>query len=71
MESRNRRPKGNPRALTTELSTEIIRLRTDLVVKGLDAGAASIAWHLGQLELPAPALSTISRIVKIEGLVTP
>lgn len=71
LEPRSRRPKGNPRALTKELRTQIIRLRTDLVAQGLDAGAASIAWHLRQGKLHTPALSTIWRILKTEGLVTP
>lgn len=71
LEPRSRRPHRNPRALTLELRNEIIRLRTDLSAQGLDAGAASIAWHLGEAELHTPALSTIWRILKAEGLVTP
>jgi transposase InsO family protein len=71
LEPASRRPKSNPRALSPELRSQIIRVRTELVVQGLDAGAASIAWHLAQLELPVPALSTIWRILKAQGLVTP
>src|SRR5665213_374758 len=71
LEPRSRRPKGNPRALSGELRNEIIRLRADLLARGLDAGAASIAWHLRQGKLHAPALSTIWRILKTAGLVTP
>jgi len=71
LEPRSRRPKGNPRALTGELRSEIIRLRRHLLAQGLDAGAASIAWHLKEKDHRAPALSTIWRILRAEGLVTP
>jgi len=42
-----------------------------LLDKGLDAGAASIAWHVRQRNNSAPALSTIWRILRAEGLVIP
>ena len=71
LEPGSRRPKSNPRALTKDLRDEIIRLRTHLLAQGLDAGAASIAWHLGEGKLHTPALSTIWRILKAEGLITP
>ena len=71
LEPKSRRPKGNPRALSAELRKEIIALRTELLAKGLDAGAASIAWHLGEAKLHVPALSTIWRILRAAGLVTP
>jgi len=71
LEPRSRRPRSNPRALSDELRGEIIRLRTDLLTQGLDAGAASIAWHLGESKLHVPALSTIWRILRAAGLVTP
>ena len=71
LEPKSRRPRSNPRALTPELRNGIIRLRTELLAQGLDAGAASIAWHLGEAKLYVPALSTIWRILKAEGLVTP
>jgi transposase InsO family protein len=71
LEPRSRRPKGNPRALTSELRIEIVRLRRHLLTQGLDAGAASIAWHLKERNYRAPALSTIWRILRAEGLVIP
>lgn len=71
LEPRSRRAKSNPRAITQEIRDEIIRLRTHLLAQGLDAGAASIAWHLLQSNQRSPALSTIWRILKAEGLVTP
>ena len=71
LEPKSRRPRSNPRALTPELRNGIIRLRTELLAQGLDAGAASIAWHLGEAKLDVPALSTIWRILRCAGLVTP
>lgn len=71
LEPASRRPKSNPRSLTRELRSEIIALRTHLLAQGLDAGSASIAWHLRQQHQRSPALSTIWRILKAEGLITP
>lgn len=71
LEAQSRRPKTNPRALTPDRREEIIRLRRHLLAQGLDAGAASIAWHLSQNNQRPPALSTIWRILRTEGLVTP
>ena len=71
LEPISRRPHTNPRSLSNELQGEITTLRCELLAKGLDAGAASIAWHLKQKHQHAPALSTIGRILKAEGLVTP
>jgi transposase InsO family protein len=71
LEPQSRRPKSNPRALSPELREEIIRLRGYLLGQGLDAGAASIAWHLRAGKFHTPALSTIWRILRSAGLVTP
>lgn len=71
LEPISRRPHSNPRALSNELRQEIIILRRELLLQGLDAGAASISWHLLQSNQRSPALSTIWRILKAEGLVTP
>ena len=71
LEPISRRPHTNPRALSNELCQEIITLRRELLAQGLDAGAASIAWHLKQKHQHCPALSTIWRILKAQGLVTP
>ncbi len=70
LEPRSRRPKANPGALTAELRAEIIKLQRQLLVQGLDAGTASIAWHLKEGSHLSPAISTIRRILKAEGLVT-
>ena len=71
LEPRSRRPKTNSRALSPELRAQIIALRRGLLAQGLDAGAASIAWHLREGKLHTPALSTIWRILRAAGLVSP
>lgn len=71
LEPRSRRPKTNPRALSVEKRNQIVALRKGLLSQGLDAGAASIAWHLEQAGDKSPALSTIWRILRAEGLVIP
>lgn len=67
----SRRPHSNARALSDELSQEITTLRVELLAQGLDAGAASISWHLKETHRQSPALSTIWRILKAKGLITP
>lgn len=71
LEPRSRRPKTNPRALSVEMRSQIVELRKGLLSQGLDAGAASIAWHLEHRGQRSPALSTIWRILRAEGLVIP
>lgn len=71
LEPQSRRPHSNPRALSDELRGGIIALRRHLLAQGLDAGAASIAWHLQEKHQHSPALSTIWRILREEGLVMP
>lgn len=67
----SRRPHSNARALSDDLRQEIATLRGELLAQGLDAGAASIAWHLKMKYKRSPAISTIWRILKAQGLVTP
>ena len=49
----------------------MIELRAQLTADGLDAGPVTIAWHLEQEGLRAPAPATISRILTSAGLVCP
>ena len=44
---RSRRPHTNPRAVSLDVEDQIVRLRKTLTKKGLDAGAETIAAHLG------------------------
>jgi transposase InsO family protein len=49
----------------------VIELRVQLTAEGLDAGPVTIAWHLEQEGLRAPAPATISRILTRAGLISP
>jgi transposase InsO family protein len=65
----SKRPHHNARALTNEQHDEIAQLRSELLGKGLDAGAQTIRFHLEQRHGHAPALSTIWRSLRNQGLV--
>ena len=53
------------------LEDEIVAWRKRLAEDGLDAGARTIAWHLSQTGAAVPALSTIHRVLRRRGFVTP
>ena len=69
-EPRSRRPKGSPSATSRDVVEYVVELRHDLVNRGLDAGAATIAWHLEQYRHQQVSISTINRILVRQGLVT-
>jgi transposase len=50
---------------------EIVAWRKRLAEDGLDAGARTIHWHLSQTSASVPALSTIHRVLRRRGFVTP
>src|ERR1039458_4668784 len=50
---------------------EIVAWRKRLIEDGLDAGARTIHWHLSQTGAAVPALSTIHRVLRRRGFVTP
>jgi transposase InsO family protein len=50
---------------------QIVVWRKRLAEDGLDAGARTIHWHLSQNATSVPALSTIHRILRRRGFVTP
>lgn len=60
-------PAGTP----AEVVEEIVALRRGLESEGHDCGAATIAYHLTEQMDPVPSVSTIWRVLKREGLVTP
>lgn len=68
---KSKRPHSNSRAISSQVRGQIIALRTHLLASGLDAGAESIAWNLAKSQMKPPAISTIWRILKAQGLVTP
>ena len=68
---RSRRPKTSPNALPVDTIELIVRLRKDLTDAGLDAGPATIQWHLRHHHQLQVAPATIARTLTREGLVTP
>lgn len=71
VDPRSRRPRTSPGRTPDAVRDRIIALRLELTARGLDAGPATIAWHLGREGLPAPSTSTIRRILHAAGLVVP
>jgi transposase InsO family protein len=71
VEPRSRRPNSNPAATSEAVRARIAELRLQLIRDGADAGAMTIAWHLEQEGLRAPAPSTVSRILTQANLVAP
>lgn len=68
-EPRSRKPHSNPRTTSAEVEERILFWRRHLADQGFDAGAHTIAYHLG-LELGrAPAISTIWKILSRNGLI--
>jgi transposase InsO family protein len=68
---RSRRPRTSPNRTSREVEDEIVALRKELDRGGHDAGAATIGFHLEQRHGHSPAVSTIWRILKDRGFVTP
>src|SRR4051812_46459098 len=71
VDPRSRRPRSNSAATSETVRERIIELRLRLTKDGLDAGPLTIAWHLENEGHRAPATSTIRRILRAAGLVTP
>lgn len=71
VEPRSRRPLTSPQAVPRTVRDRVTALRVELMAAGLDAGPATIAWHLGAEGLAVPSVSTIRRILHAAGLVVP
>jgi transposase InsO family protein len=70
-EPRSRRPKASPRAIPQATVSLITRLRKELSGQGLDAGPATICWHLEHHHGVRVSPASISRYLARAGLVTP
>lgn len=68
----SRRPRGSPRAVGETMVATVLQLRRDLLAAGHDAGPQTI-WHhvAGRLAQPTPSRSSIWRILRRHGLITP
>jgi transposase len=71
LEPRSRRPGASPHQTPVELEEEIVEFRKALADQGLDAGAHTIAYHLGRRREEVPSVATIWRILSRRGFVTP
>lgn len=71
VEPRSRRPNTNAAATPDDIRERITTLRQNLASRGLDAGPATIAWHLEREGHTSPSTSTIRRILHAAGLITP
>jgi transposase InsO family protein len=68
---RSRAPKRIPHRTPDQLEDEIVALRKELTDLGVDAGAQTIAYHLGLGHQHVPSVSTIWRVLRRRGFVTP
>jgi transposase InsO family protein len=66
-----RGPKVPANLTPARIEDTIVAWRKRLAEDGLDAGARTIAWHLRQEGVEVPALSTIHRVLRRRGFVTP
>jgi transposase InsO family protein len=72
LEPRSTAPKSSPRRTPAPVEDAVVAFRKELQEGGLDAGAATIQWHLGrQGTKPVPAEATIWRILVRRGFVVP
>ena len=69
LEPRRRGPRRPPALTAPEVEDEIVWWRKHLDDAGFDAGARTIAYHLGQAHEHVPSLSTIHRVLRRRGLV--
>jgi transposase InsO family protein len=56
---------------STELEDRVVRIRKELTDDGFDGGAQTIHYHLSLSDPSPPSVSTIWRILKRRGFVTP
>jgi transposase InsO family protein len=71
LEPRSRAPRSNPHRTPGEVVEVVVSLREQLLSQGHDGGAETIAHHLARQGIDVPSVSTIWRILRREGLVTP
>lgn len=69
-EPRSRRPRTSPNITPAEVVELIVALRDELARAGLDAGPATIRWHLAHHHGVPIATSTIHRHLRAAGRVT-
>jgi transposase InsO family protein len=70
-EPRSRRPKTSPTRIGAEVVEQILNLRAELSAQGLDAGPATIVWHLETHHSTVVSVATVRRRLVAAGLITP
>jgi transposase InsO family protein len=68
---RSRSPHRVPSRTPEALEDQIIRLRKHLAEDGMDAGAQTIHYHLSLIQAAVPSVTTIWRVLKRRGFITP
>jgi len=68
-EPRSKRPHRSPQATPPEVVELILRLRKDLIDRGLDAGPDTIGWHLTHHHGISVSRATIARTLTRSGVV--
>jgi transposase InsO family protein len=72
LEPRSRRPRSCAHQVAPKVQALVLKVRQDLAAAGHDAGAQTIAHHLARrLTHQAPSVSTVWRILRRHGLITP
>jgi transposase InsO family protein len=71
IEPRSRAAKRIPHRTPDALEDEIVALRKELCELGVDAGAHTIAYHLGLRHERVPSVSTIWRALRRRSFITP
>ena len=72
LEERSRRPRSSPTRTAASVEDHIVAIRKELDDLGVDAGPATIRWHLrSQGVARPPSEATIWRILVRRGFVTP
>jgi transposase InsO family protein len=68
---RSRAARTIPHRTAAEVEDQIVALRKELTEQGLDAGAETIRYHLAKRRGEVPSVSTIWRVLRRRGFVTP
>jgi transposase len=68
---RSRAARTIPHRTPAELEDQIVKFRKELTDQGLDAGAETIRYHLVRRRGQVPSVSTIWRVLRRRGFITP
>jgi transposase-like protein len=72
LEPRSRAPKTHPRRISVDVEEVVIELRKELTDLGVDAGSATIQWHLQRrFKRATPSVATVWRVLVRRGFIEP